>query len=387
MAGLDLQIKEFLRKKEEAGLFRSLKPVLQRHDGRIRLKDKEYFDFSSNDYLGLSSHPKLIEESKKAIDKFGSASSASRLLSGSLYLHHLLEEKLACFKNKESALVFNSGYHANIGIIASLYAGQDCIFSDRLNHASIVDGILLSGARFFRFKHNDLSHLEELLKKERNKFKNALIVTESIFSMDGDRPRLKELVYLKEKYDCQIMLDEAHATGIFGHNGSGIAEEEGLENKIDLLMGTFSKALGGYGGYLAASKVIIEYLVNTGRSFIYSTSLPPSIISSNLAAIEIIEKEPWRRKDLLANVQYFRHALNKNGMNIKGESQIVPLITKDNLKTVKLAERIQEKGYWLLPIRPPTVPVNQARLRFSLTLYHNKEILQRLADDLKECGV
>ncbi|MDO8663089.1 MAG: 8-amino-7-oxononanoate synthase [Candidatus Omnitrophota bacterium] len=387
MAGLDLQIAEFLKEKEDAGELRILKPISGRHNGRICFKEQEYIDFSSNDYLGLSSHPKLIEESKKAIDKFGTASSASRLLSGSLNLHHLLEERLACFKDKESALVFNSGYHANIGVISSIYADKDVVFSDRLNHASIIDGIRLSQAHFFRFQHNDLEHLDSLLKKERSKFRHALIVTESLFSMDGDRPPLKELVYLKEKYDCQLMVDEAHATGIFGRNGSGVVEEEGLVNRVDLLMGTFSKALGGYGGYLAASKRITGYLVNTARSFIYSTALPPSAIAANLAAIEIIKNEPWRRKDLLENVRYFRQALSEKGLSPKGEAQIVPLITKDSLRTVELSEKLQAKGYWVLPIRPPTVPRNQARLRFSLTTHHHQKILRKLIDDLTEIGI
>ncbi len=379
--------KTFLRMREEAGELRSLRPVSGKGDGRIRFQDQEYIDFSSNDYLGLANHPKLIEESKKAIDQFGTASSASRLLSGSLKLHHLLEERLAHFKHKESALVFNSGYHANIGVISSIYAEKDCIFSDRLNHASIIDGILLSGAHFFRFQHNNPGHLETLLKKERNKFRHALIVTESLFSMDGDIPPLKELVTLKEKYDCQMMVDEAHATGIFGWSGSGVVEGEGLTDKIDLLMGTFSKALAGYGGYLAASQKIIEYLVNTARSFIYSTSLPPSAIAVTLAAIEIAEKEPWRRRVLLENARYFRQALKEKGLSPKGEAQIVPLIIKDSFRTVELAEKLQAKGYWVLPIRPPTVPQNQARLRFTLTTNHHQEILQRLIDELAKIEI
>ena len=375
-------IGEFLRQRAEEGLLKTLKPVSCRYEGKIYLNKKEYIDFSSNDYLGLSGHPKLIAEAKSAIDKFGTAVCASRLMSGDLEIHHLLEEEVCRFKNKEAALVFNSGYQANIGIISSLYSRSDCIFSDRLNHASIVDGILLSGAHFFRFQHNNIEHLEGLVEKERNKFNKAIIVTETIFSMDGDRPPLKDLVRLKEKYNCEILVDEAHATGIFGKNGSGIVEQEGLDEEIDFIMGTFSKALGGFGGYLAASRKIIEYLINTSRSFIYSTALPAAVIACNLASIQLIKEEPYRRVKLLESAQYFREALKTKGFRVRGDSQIIPLIIQDNIRTVEFAKRLQEKGYWVLPIRSPTVPLGEERLRFSLSFYHNREILKNLVNDI-----
>lgn len=380
-------IGEFLKQRAKEGLLRTLKPVSCRYEGKIYLNKKEYIDFSSNDYLGLSGHPKLIAEAKSAIDKFGTAACASRLMSGDLEIHHLLEEEVLRFKNKEAALVFNSGYQANIGIISSLYGRSDCIFSDRLNHASIVDGILLSGAHSFRFQHNNIEHLEGLVEKERNKFNKALIVTETIFSMDGDRPPLKDLVRLKEKYNCEILVDEAHATGIFGKNGSGIVEQEGLDEEIDFIMGTFSKALGGFGGYLAASREIIEYLINTSRSFIYSTALPAAVIACNLASIQLIKEEPYRRVKLLESAQYFREALKTKGFRVRGDSQIIPLIIQDNIRTVEFAKRLQEKGYWVLPIRTPTVPVGEERLRFSLSFYHNREILENLVNDISSIKI
>ena len=298
-----------------------------------------------------------------------------------------MEEKLAQFKNKEAAVVFNSGYQANLGIISSLYGKDDCIFSDRLNHASIVDGIILSQARFYRFWHNDIAHLDSLLKKERSRFKKALIITESVFSMDGDIAPLKELVSLKEKYDCLIMVDEAHATGIFGHEGAGVVAQENLEERVDFIMGTFSKALAGFGAYLACSRTVADYLINTCRSFIYSTALPASVIACNLASIELIKEEPYRRKELLENAEYFRDLLKKSGLKVKGCSQIVPVIIGDNLKTVQFASQLQEKGYWVLPIRPPTVEANQSRLRFSLSYYHDKATLERLCDDISKIRV
>ncbi len=380
-------IEEFLKRREKEGLLRTLRPISHRREGKICIDKKEYIDFSSNDYLGLSGHPRLIEAAKSAIDKFGTASSASRLLSGDLQLHHQLEEKIAQFKDKEAALVYNSGYQANVGVISALFGDGDCIFSDRLNHASIVDAILLSGARLFRFLHNDIEHLEMLIKKERSKFNAALIVTETLFSMDGDRPPLKDIVRLKKDYNCSLMVDEAHATGIFGKNGSGMAEQEKVSRDIDLIMGTFSKALAGFGAYLAASKKVIEYLINTSRSFIYSTALPPAVIAGNLASIDLIKEEPYRRVKLLESAQSFREALRNKGFKIKGDSQIVPLIIGDNAGTLEFANKLQEKGYWVLPIRTPTVPKGQARLRFSLSFNHNREILESLVNDISDIKI
>ena len=375
-------IKDFLSQRKSEGLLRTLHPAQSRKAGRICFKDKEYIDLSSNDYLGLSNHPKLIEVARKTVEQYGVGSSGSRLLSGDLDICHSLEEKTAKFKGKEAALVFNSGYQANVGIVSALYGEGDCIFSDKLNHASIVDGLMLSEAKFFRFHHNDLTHLKLLLEKERAKFKNALIITETIFSMDGDRPDLKGLVALKEKFNCKLMVDEAHATGIFGKDGSGVVAEDGLTDKVDIIMGTFGKALGSFGAYMAASREIVDYMVNRCRSFIYSTALPPATITCNIAAIDLIAEEPHRRKELLKRAEYFRGALQNKGFDVKGSSQIVPIIIGENQPTVKMAGALQEKGYWVLPIRPPTVPKGEARLRFSLTVDHDTAILEKLADDI-----
>jgi len=376
------RIEEFLKKRGEDNLLRVLRPAISRGEGLRKSNGKECIDLASNDYLGFSTHPKLKQAAKEVIEKLGVGSSASRLLSGDLDIYHSLEEEVAGFKGKEKALIFNSGYQANLGIISAIYSRGDVIFSDKLNHASIIDGIVLSGVKLFRFRHNDSNHLEQLLKEQRKKFKQALIVTESIFSMDGDKPRLKELVGLKEKYNCKLMVDEAHATGIFGSNGAGIVEEEGVSEKVDLIMGTFSKALGSFGGYIACSKVLVEYLINTARSFIYSTALPPAVIAANLASLKLIKEEPKRRKDLISNSDYFRAKLKDLGFKVKGSSQIVPIIISDNQRIVKISQELEKKGYWALPIRPPTVPVGESRLRFSLTVNHSKEILEELIKDM-----
>lgn len=376
------KIEEELKNIAGEGCLRKLRPASSRAAGKIFFGGREYIDFSSNDYLGLSRHSKLIAAAKEALETYGAGSTGSRLLSGDLEICHRLEDRVAAFKGKARALIFNSGYQANTGIISALYGAGDCIFSDKLNHASIIDGLVLSGARFFRFRHNDMGHLEAILKKERPKFKNALIITETVFSMDGDSPDLKALVELKDKFTCRLMVDEAHATGIYGRNGSGMVEEAQLSDRVDLIMGTFGKALGSFGAYLAADENVIEYMINRCRSFIYSTALPPAVIACNLASLDIIGSEPHRRRDLLSSAEYFRSALKAAGFEVRGSSQIVPVIVGENHKAVVMAEALQGKGYRVLPIRPPTVPKGEARLRFSLTFDHDMAVLKRLAADI-----
>lgn len=381
------RIKQLLKTREENSLLRILHPASKRANGKITIKGCEYLDFSSNDYLGLSDHPRILQAATEALEKFGLGASASRLLSGDLEIHHQLEEKTAQFKDKEAALIFNSGYQANIGIIGSLCQKEDVIFSDKLNHASIIDGVILSGARFFRFNHNNVEHLETLLKKERSKFKQALIITETIFSMDGDRCPLKDLIKLKEKYNCYLYVDEAHASGIFGKNGAGVAQEEGLSGRIDLIMGTFSKALGSFGGYLACSKKTKDYLINFARSFIYSTALPACIIAANLASLKLVQDEPERRRKLLEKADCFRQALKKQGLKVKGSSQIIPWVVGENQKAVDLSDKLKKRGYWTLPIRTPTVAASEARIRFSLSYAHSQVVLKKLADDINQINV
>jgi 8-amino-7-oxononanoate synthase len=376
------RVDEILKDRMRNNLLRMLVPSSCRKEGMVTISGRDYVDFCSNDYLGLSYHPKLKNASCQVIDTLGIGTCASRLLSGDLEIHHTLEERLAAFKGKESSLVFNSGYQANVGIISALYKKGDVIFSDKLNHASIIDGILLSGAKFIRFFHNDTGHLQSLLKKERGKHKEALIITESIFSMEGDAAPLKEIVALKEKYNCMMMVDEAHATGIFGNNGAGMVEEQGVTESVELIMGTFGKALGSFGAYLACSKKIKDFLINTCRSFIYSTSLPPAIIAANLAGLKVIQDEPQRRKTLLEGAAYFRNCLKKQGFKVRGSSQIVPLILKESSRAITASALLKKRGYWVLPIRPPTVPLKEARLRFSLSFSHDRKILENVVNDL-----
>ena len=378
---MEQKVKKFLNERKQQGLLRSLTVVSSRDKGRICIDEKEYIDLSSNDYLGLSQHPEIIKKTREAA-LLGSGTAASRLMTGSTFLHNKLEERIAEFKGKPSALIFNSGYQANVGIISALLGKGDVVFSDRLNHASIVDGIRLSGVKLFRFKHNNATHLKELLERERHNYSNAFIITETVFSMDGDISPLKDIVLLKEKYDCMVMVDEAHATGIFGPNGSGIAQKEGVTDKIDIIMGTFSKALGSFGAYAAMSKELKIYLINTCRSFIYSTALPPAVIAANIAAIDVVKNEPYRGEALLANADHLRKRLTEEGFNVKGNSQIIPVMIGSNEDAVSICELLKRKGYWTLAVRPPTVPKGEARLRLSVCFHHDKKVIDRFIEDI-----
>ncbi|MFH1759514.1 MAG: 8-amino-7-oxononanoate synthase [bacterium] len=375
-------IDRFIAVRTQKGLYRSLNPITSRKNGKIIIDSREYTDFSSNDYLGLAGHSYILEKTQTALKDFTAGSSGSRLMGGDWEIHHELEEKTAEFKNKESALIFNSGYQLNVGFFKTLLSKQDAVFSDKLCHASILDGIKLSDAAHFRFKHNDMEHLEALLKKHRGSHKDCCLVTESIFSMDGDRAPLKDSVELKNKYNCRLLLDEAHATGVFGTNGSGMAEELGLTGEIDYLMGTFSKALGGFGAYLAASSRLKDFFINKCTSFIYSTSLPPHVIAGNLAAMDLVKNEPARRMQLLERAEMFRNSLTNKGFMIRGDSQIVPVVLGDVENAGTLSEKLKQKGYWVMPVRPPTVPEGEARLRFSLNYHHTEETLKNLAEEI-----
>jgi len=376
------RMKQFLLERKAAGTLRSLEPLIRLGHGWVRLlgSEEKLLDFSSNDYLALSEHPEVIGGSKKYLEMFGAGAGAARLMSGDLEINHLLEQKIALLKSKEAALTFGSGYLANIGIIPALVGRGDLIITDRLSHASIYDGCLLSGARTIRFRHNDLPHLEQILKEKRSQFNNCLIVVESIYSMDGDRCPLVELVQIKKRFDFMLMVDEAHATGIYGENGAGIIEEDNVSQEVDIAMGTFGKALGSYGAYAAASQELVDFLVNKARSFIYATALPPAVVGATLASLYLIESEPQLRMALLSKVAYFKKQLRKNGFrDDPGPSQIVPVMVGESAKALAIAEELQKNHIFVKAVRPPTVPEGSARLRFSITRYHQE-------DDLKRCA-
>jgi len=382
-----VDLKDWLNQQREKGGLRSLRPVIRRGKGRLVLAGddaRELLDFSSNDYLALAEHPALIAAAQEGLRRFGAGSGASRLMSGDLAVHHELEEAVALLKGKEAALTFGSGYMANTGIIPALVSRHDLIFSDRLNHASIHDGCRLSGARLVRFRHNDLNHLEKLLKEKRGAG-TALIVVESIYSMDGDRCPLRELVQLKERFGCLLMVDEAHATGVFGAHGGGIIEEDWVGNRVDLAMGTFGKALGSYGAYVAGNREMIEYLVNRARSFVFSTALPPSVAAASLAAVQLVRQEPHLRRELHGKIDYFKGLLRTGGYSADlGPSQIIPILVGESIAALNKAGLLQKQGIFATAVRPPTVPEGTARLRFTITRHHSTADLTQAAKALLE---
>jgi 8-amino-7-oxononanoate synthase len=360
-------LKEFLTNELEKlrpkGLLRELRLV-------------KGLNFSSNNYLGLANDPRVMKASCEAVEKFGAGGTSSRLIAGTLDIHLELEEKLAALKSKEKALVYPSGYQTNVGVISALCNSGDCIIMDRLNHASLWDGARLSGARIFVYPHRDMDGLERILKRTKG-YQKKLIITDSVFSMDGDLAPLREIVELAQEHKCWTMVDEAHATGIFGKKGSGLCELLGVESGIDIVMGTLSKALGSQGGFVCGSKELIDFLINRSRAFIYSTALSPASAGAALKALELVETEPERRETLLNN-----SGLLARNLNIKSASQIIPLFVGDTAKTIELSAKLFEKGIYAPAIRPPTVPENECRLRFSLTFDHTPDDIKKLVDAL-----
>lgn len=374
---------KWLAKRRQQGNLRSLRPLVRPLAGDLHLagSSRPIIDFSSNDYLALSCHPQVITASRQFLEEHGAGSGAARLMSGDLALHHRLEEEIARFKEQEAALLFGNGYMANTGVIPALMGRHDLIFSDKLNHASIVDGCILSGAKLFRFRHNDMEHLAQLLTEKRGNGQ-ALIVVESLYSMDGDKAPLAELVALKAKHDCLLLVDEAHATGVFGATGAGVIEEAGVTGQVDLVMGTFGKALGSYGAYVAASRPWIDFLLNRARSFIYSTSLPPAVIGAGLGALQVVKDNPGLGQKLLARVAFFKKALAAQNLEVESSTQIIPLMIGASEAAVELAAKLGEAGFFVTAVRPPTVPENTARLRFSVTLHQSEDDLASLANQV-----
>jgi 8-amino-7-oxononanoate synthase len=356
------------------------------NDSSIIMNGRKLFNLASNNYLGLAGDERLIQASIRAAHEYGAGSTASRLIVGNYSLYEHVETELARWKGTEAALIFNSGYTANVGIISTLVGRNDLVFSDKWNHASIIDGIILSRAEMKRYQHNDLDHLEALLKKAPL-HKRKLIVTDTVFSMDGDIAPLKGLVELKEKYGAMLMVDEAHSSGVYGEGGEGLVHDFGLQEQVDIQMGTFSKALGSFGAYVTGKQWLIDYFVNKMRSFIFTTALPPTVLGSIQATIHIIQQEKGRRKQLHEYSQYFRTKLSDLGFNIGASvTQIVPVIIGSNELTVQFSERLQERGIAAVAIRPPTVPEGTARIRFSLMATLTKDELDWAINEIAAIG-
>ena len=389
------ELNERLAALREQNLFRELRRVDSAQGPRIEIGGKTFLNFSSNDYLSLANHPALKEAAIKAVEKFGAGAGASRLICGSLAPFHELEETLAAFKKTEAALTFSTGYAAALGTITALLGKDDIIILDKLVHASIVDAAKLSGAKLRIFDHNDLSDLEKILKWAKavniqhptsniQHPRHILIITESIFSMDGDAAPLREIVVLKEKYGAWLMLDEAHATGILGENGRGLADQLGVSDRIEVQMGTLGKALGASGGYICGSRALVDFLINRARSFIFSTAPVPAAAAAATAGIQLIQsgEGQLRREQLWQCIAEFKSEIGNRRPEIF--SAIIPLILGDEAKAVAAATKLREQNIFVPAIRYPTVARGAARLRITLTAAHSSDDVTALVGALDQ---
>jgi len=350
---------------------------------------KEVINLASNNYLGLANHPKLMEASLKATRELGVGSGAVRTIAGTMRIHMELEEKIARFKNVEACVVFQSGFAANAGTVSAILGKEDFILSDELNHASIIDGARLSRAKIKVFRHKDADHCEELLKEVQNEPGHKLVITDGVFSMDGDIGPVDKLATLAEKYGAIMMVDDAHASGVLGRNGRGSIDHFGMHGRVDVQVGTLSKAIGALGGYVCGSKDLIDYLYHRARPFLFSTSHPPSVAATCIAAFDILENEPERIDRLWKNTKYFQGELKRAGFNIGGlntpatETPITPVIIGEGRAAMEYSRALFEEGVMGTGIAFPTVPEGKARIRLILTSEHTKEQLDRALETLE----
>jgi 8-amino-7-oxononanoate synthase len=369
------EIEERLDDIRARGLYRRLRCVSGPQGPRVLLDGRPVLLLCSNNYLGLADHPRVREAAAEAAMRYGAGSGASRLISGNMTIHRRLEEQLIDFKGAEACLLFGSGFLANAGVVSALAREGDVVFSDALNHASIIDGCRLSRAETFVYDHCDVDHLEWGLQQAEGR--GALIVTDGVFSMDGDLAPLPAIVELAQRYDARVMVDEAHGTGCVGPGGRGLVAEHGLEDEVDVIVGTLGKALGSYGAYVLCEASMAKYLINTARTLIFSTALPPPAVAAAIAALDLLREQPRRVEKLQRNSAVLREALAESGMPVDpGQTPIVPLIVGDADAAMKACERALERGVFAQAIRPPTVPAGTSRLRLAVMASHTKSELR-----------
>ncbi len=372
------EIEERLEELERLGLARRLRLVSGPQGPTVLLDGQPVLLLCSNNYLGLADHPRVREAAADAAMRWGVGAGASRLVSGTMTIHRRLEERLAEFERCEACVLFGSGYLANIGVIGALVGRGDTVFSDELNHASIVDGCRLSRAEVVVYRHRDVEHLHQCL--ERHGRGRRLIVTDSVFSMDGDVAPLEEIAWLGSSYGVRVVVDEAHATGLLGPGGRGAVAEAGLEDEIDVVIGTLGKALGSYGAYACARDEMVQYLINSARSLIFSTAPPPPAVAGALAALELLQERPHRVQRLRSNARALRRALADEGFPVAdSEMQIVPLIVGDEHLAMRLCQEAIERGVYAQAIRPPTIPAGTSRLRLTAMASHTHSELEMAA--------
>ena len=380
-------ITQRLNELKEQGVYRKL-PVLESPSGpRCIVNGKNVINLSSNNYLGLANHPRLREAGKKAIDKWGMGAGAVRTIIGTMSIHEELEEKLAKFKHVEAVLVFQSGFTANAGAIPGIVDKGDVIISDELNHASIIDGCRLSKADVVRYKHSDMEDLERVINEVKDNYNIKLIITDGVFSMDGDIAKLPEIVELAEKYGCLTYVDDAHSSGVLGKSGQGSAHHFGLSDRVDVQIGTLSKAIGVVGGYVAGRRNLIDWLNHRGRPFLFSTAAPPAVAAACIEAVNILSESTELTDRMWDNANHFKKKLNELGFNTgKSETPITPVITGDDRKAVELSKRLFEEGVFAQAIVYPTVPKGGARVRTIVTAAHTKADLDEAAAAFAKVG-
>ena len=385
-SSLDEDLRARLDALESHSIRRQLRPISSGIGPRIVVDGRSILQFCSNDYLGITSHPAVTRAAEMALSRYGTGAGSARLVVGTSSPHCELEEALAQLKQTEAALALSSGYHANTGVLPALTGSEDRIFSDALNHASIIDGCRLSRAATKIYRHNDVEHLTTLLSATGTS-RRRVIVTESVFAMDGDLAPLSELASVAKQYDALLVVDEAHATGVFGSQGGGLVQELELGAHVDVQIGTLSKAIGALGGYVAGSQTLIDTLINEARTFIYTTALPPSVAASATAAIQVIIQEPERREQPWQHARFLRKALDAAGYHINpGNSPILPVMVGDAAQTVALSNALFTHGVLVSAIRPPTVPTGTARLRVTPMATHTENDLEQAVDAFIAAG-
>ncbi|KGX83593.1 glycine C-acetyltransferase [Pontibacillus marinus] len=379
-------LQEELNQMKDEGTFRELIPLESAQGSRVTIKGKDVIQLSSNNYLGLTNHPRMKEAAEKAIEEYGVGTGSVRTIAGTLSMHEEYERKLAKFKHTEAALVFQSGFTTNQGVLSSMLNDQDVVISDELNHASIIDGIRLTKAARKIYKHVDMESLEEALKAS-SEYRTRLVVTDGVFSMDGNIAPLPEIVELAEKYDALIMVDDAHASGVLGENGRGTVNHFGLDGRVHIQVGTLSKAIGVLGGYVATSQTLKEYLIHKGRPFLFSTSHPPAVTAACDAAVDVLLEEPELIQKLWDNTKFFKDGLTKLGFDTGiSKTPITPVMIGDDALTHKFSDELFKEGVFAQGIVFPTVPKGKARIRTIVTAEHSKEELQEALDAFERAG-
>ncbi len=384
MRALDKKMKAYTASDEvkALGIYPYFRVVGSGQDTEVMIEGKKVLMFGSNSYMGLNNHPEVKAASKAAIDKYGTGCSGSRFLNGTSVIHIELEEKLADYVGKEAALVYSTGFQTNLGVVGTITGRHDYIILDELNHASIIEGSRLSFSKVLKYRHNDMDELEEVLKKlPMDKIK--LIVVDGVFSMEGDIVKLPRLVELAEKYDAAIMVDDAHSLGVLGVTGKGTADHFGLTNKVDMIMGTFSKSLASLGGFVAANNDVIKFLKHHSRALIFSASIPPSSAATAIAALDIIIREPERIVNLWKNTHYMIDSLKASGFDLGiTETPIIPIYVRDNMKTFMFTKRLFDEGIFVNPVVSPAVKSDSSLIRISIMATHTKEHIDKALEKI-----